>query len=502
MASTTAIPAMPKATSIKDQSALKKRNVVFVVPNDQFMDTTEHVKQIIERLAPNKAVYYDSKQPVEETFLRHYAGEPVVVMDMLDIKDYEENELMDLANGYAFHIAEVGDETVTPECVLFVSWREPFVWQDFRGSPRVLKFCKYLNKVCWLNKPHEYLEFDNYDDYDEYTLWNERGRDSLPPHNIIQLVGVAESKPIEVDDDNNDKYICTRCNLKKRNHTDINDNGKEDEPVTKRSKLVETTDVKDAITRLAFSAPLEDVRLRDEVEERIDSLNQWKEWCYGKLELPLEDLKDSYIEGIGQEGVSFKLVRVGLKSEGIYHSRPVFCQLNDEMNAYALSHLTSGETIFQCNPSYPVWSDGRRVVKVIFNIGNQKTELERTLKIAEELKTTTIPHCKVLDYKTFGEIGSILVMDYVGRDLDVLELMDNPIVQKQYDELISLIQSYGYLPDMAKCNFCYKDGVLTAIDYPDWKSPEFFKFNTTTTIVTPKLPVDITSFTEKSVLTE
>lgn len=147
-------------------------------------------------------------------------------------------------------------------------------------------------------------------------------------------------------------------------------------------------------------------------------------------------------------------------------------RLSDEIESYIKSQLTNG-TIFQCNKSYAVWSDGVKTAKVIYNDVWKKTELERTLEIAQELSKTTIPHTKVLDYKIFEGVGSVLIMDYVGEDLEVSGLENDPEISKKLDELIKLIESYGYNPDCAECNFCYKNGTLTAIDYPDWKRERY-----------------------------
>lgn len=184
---------------------------------------------------------------------------------------------------------------------------------------------------------------------------------------------------------------------------------------------------------LLFSRPSESIYLNERVVEKIgnDVHNEWK---FKYFELESDNYLGAEVELFGTEGKGFHFVRVGHKTEGPWSTLPVFFRLSDDIESYIKSQLTNG-IIFQCNSSYAVWSDGIKTAKVIYD-AYKKDELEKTLEIAKELSKTTIPHTKVIDYKIFPNIGSVLIMDYVGGDLEVLGLEDDPEISSQLDDLI------------------------------------------------------------------
>lgn len=192
----------------------------------------------------------------------------------------------------------------------------------------------------------------------------------------------------------------------------------------------------------------------------------------GDHTLEPSDYKECHVAGIGTEGEDIVFARAGHKSEATYVGSPVFFRLSDQLTSYINQHLDSSR-IFQCNPDYPVWSDGEKVAKVIFNT-DMFDEYNNIIRIYEKIHKLDIPLPKLIDHRQVSNSTAIIIMEYVGPDFDrfddygyVLTTEDKEY-KNEIDELIQRIRSYGYRPDTAYRNFCLHNGRVVAIDWADW----------------------------------
>lgn len=228
------------------------------------------------------------------------------------------------------------------------------------------------------------------------------------------------------------------------------------------------------IPTLEFSRPFEDVDLRDAVEDQLVADDKYDAWRDGKHALSSDDYRGCTIESVGVEGHDVAFVRIGTKDEAPWKDVPVFLRLGNAVAGYIAHHLKA-DAIRQCSPTYPVWTDGEKVAKVIFD-DEKPNEYANTIAIAAELKATPIPHPKILAHNRVSPTAAVIIMEYVGPDLDrfdhvrYIKQEGDDQLQAKMDDLIKLIIKHGYHPDAASCNFCVnRDGVVYAIDWPDWK---------------------------------
>jgi hypothetical protein len=238
---------------MSDAATNKKRHVVLVI-GPKHIDKTYHVKHIIERLAPNKEVYYDFYGSFERS-LCHYLDEPVIVFDATDTKTLNDKQLLDIIEGVPISLGE--SSTADPECIIFVSSGQPISWKLFDSS-RILCdcICDAMTKICVVKKPDEYAEFENYADYYAWCKGSTK-KEGFFKHKLVTF-NSAEIKKIEADAAAAAAAAMTSTpNTKKR--VAERDDEEEELPIAKRIKrayLLQNTH----LTRVKHQATFDIVR--------------------------------------------------------------------------------------------------------------------------------------------------------------------------------------------------------------------------------------------------
>jgi hypothetical protein len=156
-------------------NAINNRHVVFVT-GKTYVDMACIVRYVLNQLAPNKPVYYDSWSSDSTTWIiDKYQGEPVFIMDTLDSKCRKLNTrlLYTLINGLIIKKPRMAKQAITydaPECVIIMSSYPPSDWPIIHEKnldmPYITtKFTKiYANDT----SQESFCEFDTYTDYETW----------------------------------------------------------------------------------------------------------------------------------------------------------------------------------------------------------------------------------------------------------------------------------------------------------------------------------------------